>query len=203
MKQQFCFHGIILLSLFAAATAQAVTPQPDEFHFRSQWMGPLFGEKQEVTGPYLKLLYEERAEAMSRGRSWRGTPYKLGDKTYTNGLGFNSTKHLLVVLGKPAERFIADVGLENNDDTQRGAAAGHGSVTFHILVNGNEVFTSPVLRLKDEAYPVDVPLKGAAEGEIRVKDAGDGRSWDAAPWADAVVKPRDGTGVRLQDLPLA
>ena len=202
MKQQFCFHGIILVSLFAAATAQAVTPQPDEFHFRSQWMGPLFGEKQEVTGPHLKLLYEDTAEGISRGRSWRGTPYKLGDKTYTNGLGFNSTKHLLVVLGKPAERFIADVGLENNDDTQRGAAAGHGSVTFHILVNGNEVFTSPVLRLKDEAYPVDVPLKGAAEFEIRVKDAGDGRSWDQALWADAVVKPRDGTGVRLQDLPL-
>ena len=202
MKKQFSLQYLILVSLFAAATAQAVTPQPDEFHFRNQWMGSLFGRKQQVTRPHLKLLYEDAAEGISRGQSWRGTPYKLGDKTYTHGLGFNSTKHLLVVLGEPAERFVADVGLENNDDTQRGAATGRGSVTFHVLVNGKEVFTSPVLRLKDGAHPVNVPLKGARRFEIRVKDGGDGRGWDQALWADAAVKLQDGSSVRLQDLPL-
>jgi alpha-galactosidase len=142
------------------------------------------------------------SDAVSRGQSWRGTPYRLGDKTYTNGLGFNSTKHLLAVLGQPAERFVADVGLENNDDTQRGAAMGRGSVTFHVLVDGKDIFASPVLRLKDGAHPVNVPLNGAREFEIRVKDGGDGRSWDQALWADAAVKLQDSTSVRLQDLPL-
>jgi alpha-galactosidase len=202
MKKHSIFHVAILSSLFSAVSVQAVTPHPEEFHFRNQWTSSLFGEKQPVTFSHLKLLYEDVAEGISRKRSWRGTPYQLGDKTYTHGIGFNSTKHLLVVTGRPAEQFVADVGLENNDDTRRGAAMGHGSVTFHVLVEGKEVFTSPVLRLKDGALPINVPLKGAREFEIRVKDGGDGRSWDQALWADAVVKLQDGTSVRLQDLPL-
>jgi len=136
MKKQFSFHCVVLVTLFTSATARAVSPQPEEFQLRNQWMGPLFGRMGQVPRPHLKLLYEDATEGIARGKSWRGTPYQLGDKTYSHGLGFNSTKHLLVVLGQPAERFVADVGLENNDDTRRGAAMGHGSVTFHILVEG-------------------------------------------------------------------
>ena len=193
---------LLATAMLVGATARAVMPQPDEFHFRDQWIGSLFGSKEQLIRPHLKLLYEDAAEGISRERSWRGTPFQLGDKTYTNGLAFNSTKHLLVVLGKPAERFVAEVGLENNDDTRRGSAMGHGSVTFHVLVDGKEVFTSPVLRLKDGAYPLNVLLKGAREFEIRVKDGGDGRSWDQALWAGAVVKIQDGTSLALQALPL-
>jgi len=202
MKKQFSFHGVVLVSLFVSATSFAVSPQPNEFHFRNDWMDTLLGKTGKVIRPHLKLLYEDVAEGISRKRSWRGTPFQLGQITYTNGLAFNSTKHLMVVLDKPAERFVADVGLENNDDTRRGAAMGYGSVTFHVLVGGNEVFASPVLRLKDGAHAVNVPLKGATKFEIRVKDGGDGRSWDQALWADAVVKLQDGASVRLQDLPL-
>jgi alpha-galactosidase len=204
MKKPFSFRMVILVSLFAPKyfEVHAVAPQPDEFHFRNQWLDPLFGRTQQVTRPHLELLYEDVADGVSRGRSWRGTPYQLGNKTYTNGLAFNSTKHLMVVLDKPAEKFVAEVGLENNDDTQRGAAMGHGSVTFHVLVDGNEVFTSPVLRLKDGAHPLSVPLNGATEFEIRVKDGGDGRGWDQALWADAAIKLQDGTTVTLQELPL-
>lgn len=202
MKKQFGFHCVFLVSLFIAASAQAVSPQPEEFHLRHQCIGPLFGRTEQAIAPHLELLYEDVSEGISRGKSWRGTPYQLGDKTYSHGLGFNSTKHLLVVLGQPTERFVADVGLENNDDTRRGAAMGHGSVTFHILVDDKEVFASPVLRLKDGAHAVNVPLKGAGKFEIRVKDGGDGRSWDQALWANAVVKLQDSTSVRLQDLPL-
>jgi len=203
MKKQSDFHVISLVILFAAATSPAVTPQPDEFHFRNEWMVPLLGETGKTLRPHLRLLYEDATEGIGRRKSWRGTPFQLGEKTYTNGLAFNSTKHLEVVLDKPAERFVADVGLENNDDTRHGAAMGHGSVTFHVLVEGKEVFTSPVLRLKDGAHSVNVPLKGATKFEIRVKDAGDGRGWDQALWADAVVKFHDRTSIRLQELPLA
>ncbi len=202
MKRQFGFHGILLFSVFAAATAQAVTPQSNEFRLRNEWIGPLIGQTGESTHPHLRLLYEDATEGIGRGKSWRGTPFQLGEKTYTNGLAFNSTKHLEVVLDKPAERFVADVGLENNDDTRRGAAIGNGSVTFHVLVEGKEVFVSPVLRLKDGAHSINVPLNGATRFEIRAKDGGDGRSWDQALWADAVVKFQDRTSIRLQDLPL-
>jgi len=203
MKKQSGIYGLLVVSLFSAATAVAVKPQQDEFHLRNDWMGSLLGETGKTIRPHLRLLYEDATEGIGRGKSWRGTPFQLGETTYTNGLAFNSTKHLMVVLDKPAERFVADVGLENNDDTRRGEAMGHGSVTFHILVEGKEVFTSPVLRLKDGAHSVNVPLKGATKFEIRVKDGGDGRGWDQALWADAIVKFQDGSSVRLQDLPLA
>ncbi|MHC4642587.1 MAG: alpha-galactosidase [Planctomycetota bacterium] len=202
MKKQLVFYGLFLVSLFSVATSLAVMPQAGEFHFRNEWMGPLLGETGKTKRPHLKLLYEDVSEGIGRGKSWRGTPFQLGEKTYSNGVAFNSTKHIEVVLERGAERFVAEVGLENNDDTQRGAAIGHGSVTFHILVEGKEVFTSPVLRLKDGAHSVNVPLKGATKFEIRVKDGGDGRSYDQALWANAVVKLQGGSSVRLQDLPL-
>ena len=193
---------VVVAGLLAAASTSTVTPQPDEFRFRSEWMGPLLGDAEKTQRPHLKLLYEDATEGIGRGKSWRGTPFQLGEKVYTNGLAFNSTKHLMVVLDKPAERFITDVGLENNDDTRRGAAMGNGSVTFHVLIEDKEVFVSPVLRLKDGARSINVPLKGAARFEIRVKDGGDGRSWDQALWANAVVKFQDQTSLRLQDIPL-
>jgi alpha-galactosidase len=208
MRKWLGFHSVIVMSLFAAGMVQAAQgpagarPQADEFYFCNQWMGPLLGKTEQITRPHLKLLYEDTTEGVSRGRSWRGTPYQLGDKTYTNGFAYNSTKHFLVVPGQPAERFVAEVGLENNDDTQRGAATGYGSVTFHVLVDGNEVFASPVLRLKDGARAVNVPLNGAGEFEIRVKDGGDGRSYDQALWADATVRLANGASVTLQELPL-
>ncbi|MEN6428274.1 MAG: alpha-galactosidase [Phycisphaerales bacterium] len=193
---------VVLLSLFASVGTQAVVPQPEEFDLRCRWMDGLVSESQPASRPHLELLFEDAADGMSRGKSWRGTPYQLGEKTYTNGLAFNSTKHLLVVLDRPADRFIADVGLENNDDTQRGATTGNGSVTFHVLVDGKEVIATPVLRLKDGPRAIDVPLDGVRQFEIRVKDGGDGRGWDQALWADATVRLRDGGSVRLQDLPL-
>jgi len=201
MKDRFDFIGV-LASLLVAATAGAVTPGADEFRLRSEWLDPLLGRAQQVVMPHLELLYEDAPEGLSRRRSWRGTPFRIGDKTYAGGLAFNSTKHLLVVLGRPAERFVAEVGLENNDSTRAGAAMGNGSVTFHVLVDGKEVFASPVLRLEDAARVVDVPLNGARQFEIRVKDGGDGRGWDQALWADAEVRLRDGAGTLLQDLPL-
>ena len=190
--------------LLTATAAQSVTPFPAEFDACRRWVEQVFGGAKKSAPPAcLKVLHEDVADAMTRGKSWRGSPYMLGEKTYSHGIAFNSVKHLLVRLGRPAERFTADVGLENNDDTQRGAKVGCGSVTFHVLVGGKEVFTSSVRRLKDGALPLHAPLGGAEEFEIRVKDGGDGRGWDQALWAEAVVTLRDGSRVRLQDLPWA
>ena len=195
--------AVLFATIIVAGPALAPA-QTGEFLACRQWSDRVLGASPAATNAAcLKLLFEDAPDAITRGRSWRGTPYQLGEKTYSHGIAFNSTKHILVRVGSPAERFVADVGLENNDDTRSGATLGNGSVTFHVLVGGKEVFTSPVLRLKDGALPLDVPLHGADEFEIRVKDGGDGRGWDQALWAEAVVTLRDGTKLRLQDLPWA
>jgi len=197
------FLALGLLCQGAFTRCSAVTPQPAEFALCQEWTDATFGKTQPGPRPHLKLLYEDVKDGFARGRSWRGTPFQIGDKVYAHGLAFNAAKHLLVNVGLPAERLVADVGLENNDDTQRGAAMGNGSVTFHVLVEGKEVFSTPVLRLKDGPRHLDVPLNGAREFEIRVKDGGDGRGWDQALWGEAVVKLVNGSALRLQDLPWA
>jgi alpha-galactosidase len=203
MEKRFNLGALLVVGLFVASVAQAVTPQREELQLRDEWTDSLFGRTPQVIRPHLELLYEDApAEGISRGRSWCGTPFQIADKVYSNGLAYNSTKHLLVILGQPGERFTAEVGLENNDSTRQGAAQGNGSVTFHVLLDGKEVFATPALRLKDAARVVDVPLHGAQAFEIRIKDGGDGRGWDQGLWADAKIKLQDGTTVLLQDLPL-
>jgi alpha-galactosidase len=193
---------LILAALAASCTSHAVTPSSGEFEACRNWTEQVFGAgPQAPPRGYLKVVFEDAGDGITRGRSWRGSPYQLGDKPYTHGIAFNSTKHLSVHLGRPAARFTAEVGLENNDDTVRGEAIGQGSVTVHVLVAGKEVFTSPTRRRRDGALALDVPLNGVSEFEIRVKDAGDGRGWDQALWAEAVIALEDGTAVRLQDLP--
>jgi hypothetical protein len=144
--KRFPFAIAFLVCPWTLASCWAVTQTADEARLRDQWVEAVFAPTTNADHPSVKILSEDAPEAITRGRSWRGTPFQLGDKTYTHGLGFNSTKRLLVHLGEPCEHFIADVGLENNDDTRRGAAVGQGSVTFHVAVAGQEVFASKVLR---------------------------------------------------------
>jgi alpha-galactosidase len=193
-----------LWMLMLAPHVWSVAPSQSEFDASRRWAGYAFGSAKESTATaYIKILYEDAPDTVTRGRSWRGTPFTLGNRTYSHGLAFNATKHILIHTGKPAERLVAKVGLENNDDTRRGAAMGNGSVTFHVRVGEKEVFASPAMRLKDDPVAVNVPLQGAKEFEIRVGDAGDGRGWDQALWAEASVFLQDGTSIRLQDLPWA
>lgn len=193
----------LLAACALAGVVHAVVPTSDELGLCRQWAESAFGAAPVEGGARLKLLYEDVADGVTRGRSWRGTPFQIGDQTYAHGLAFNANKHLLVQLGQPGVRFIADVGLENNDDTRRGATMGHGSVTFQVRVAGREVFASPVMRLKDGPRKIDLPLNGATEFELRVGDGGDGRGWDQALWGEATVTLKDGTKLRLQDLPWA
>lgn len=201
-KPNLCRVGATLAIALLALRLWAVTPQEGEFLACRQWSDRTFGATGGTTPTaWMRLLYEDAPERVTRGRSWRGTPFMLGDKAYSHGIAFNSTKHILIHTGKPAERLIADIGLENNDDTQRGAAMGQGSVTFHVRVAGKELLASPVMRLKDGGRHINVALDGATEFEIRVGDAGDGRGWDQALWAEATVRLQDGSSLRLQDLP--
>lgn len=210
--------GFVVIAFGAGVSAE--TTRPSDLAACRQWFDRVFSAAVAPTpGAYMEIVSEDVGDAVTRGKSWRGTPYQLGPKTYAHGIAFNATKHIRVHLAQPGERFSADVGLENNDDTQRGAALGKGSVTFHVLIGKagtpapqpspskgegmEEVFHSPVMRLADGWLAVDVPLKGATEFELRVGDAGDGRAWDQALWGEAVVHLRDGSVLRLQDLPWA
>ncbi len=187
-------------SLSAFWTGLAVTPSSQELLLARQWAENGFGATPTSTSPSLKVVSEDAADLISWGRSWTGTPFQIGEKTYAHGLAFNSTKRLRINLGRPGSLFRSDIGLENNDDTRRGAETGNGSITFHVLVKGVEVLTSPVMKLKDAPRSIEVLLQEASEFEILVGDGGDGRGWDQALWGGAEIVLLDGSRLRLQDL---
>ncbi len=193
---------IACIGLSVVVRLHGVAPGPDDFSLRDSYLNPLWGSMPVPTLPHLEIVSQDVDDGLSRGQSWRGTPFQIGDRIYRHGVAFNSNKRLRVQLSAAGEKFQADVGLENNDDTRRGALNGNGSVTFHVMVGGREVFVSGVRRLADGPLSIDVPLDGASDFEIAVGDAGDGRSWDQAIWGEATIRLRGGAEIRLQDLPL-
>jgi len=188
----------LAIDFLAYQAAYAVLPTADEFGQRKQWVESTFGTNGVTEASSLRIIKEDSNDSISRGHSWRGTPFKIRNRTYEHGLAYNSTKQLRVHLTSPAVRFVSDIGLENNDDTQRG----NGSVTFHVLVGGKEVFASPVMKLKDDPKSINIPLDGATEFDLLVGDGGDGRGYDQALWGGAEIELQDHSRLRLQDIPM-
>jgi hypothetical protein len=79
---------------------------------------------------------------------------------------------------RAATRFEAHVGID--DSTGR-----RGSVIFRVLVDGQERFTSPILRGGDAPVPVSVDVRGAKKLELIVDYADRGDVLDHADWLDA------------------
>ncbi|MDX9755422.1 MAG: alpha-galactosidase [bacterium] len=204
MVKQACVLFSFFVLFFVPCTSMAVTPSEDAMAAGRQWFDRLFPAVPQQQSPcFMETVKEDVAERISRRISWRGMPFQIGEQMYEHGIAFNANRRIRIHAGQPVARFQAVVGLENNDDTRRGAAMGNGSVRFHVYVDGKPIFESPVMRLADVAMELNLPLDGAESFEIEVDDAGDGRGWDQAVWANATLhfaNPEQ-AGLRLQDIP--
>lgn len=185
----FAVIGAFVLS------GDCATPSSGEFSTAQSNWERWFGDQPEAC--YLEVVSEDVHDGIGRGISWRGTPYQIAEKTYAHGLAFNSTKRIRIHMSQPAVRFTAEVGLENNDNTRGGT----GSVTFHVFAQDKELFSTPVMHLKEAARKVEIALPNVNEFDVEVGDGGDGRGWDQGLWAEAVIELADGRQVRLQDIP--
>ena len=111
-------------------------------------------------------------------RAIRETPLSIGGKKFQRGFGTHAASALWLDLGGKAERFQANVGLDD-------AAAGPGSVEFRIHGDGKKLFDSGVMKPGDTAKKVDIDLSGKEALLLQVTDAGDGIAYDHADWAEA------------------
>jgi alpha-galactosidase len=125
------------------------------------------------------------------------TPLRIGGKTYQEGLGSHANSRIVFQLNKPFAAFVADAGLDKNDDTQRGSVDGKGSVVFVVKGDGRELVKTPVCRYGDAPKHIEVALNHVAQLELIITDAGDGISFDQADWADARLIDADGKSVPL------
>jgi alpha-galactosidase len=118
-------------------------------------------------------------------RGVAGQPLGIGGKKFARGVGTHATSKLRVELSGKADRFLAQVGVDDGAGTQ-------SSVEFIVLGDGRVLWKSGVMRGGTPATPVEVDLGGVRTLELRATDGGDGASHDHADWADARIVMKEG-----------
>ena len=103
---------------------------------------------------------------------------RIAGKTYAHGVGAHATSRILYQLDNRYRQFEAEVGV----DDEKG---GQGTVVFQVFCDGRKVFDSGLMRGKQPAKKVSLPLDGVEELLLVVTDAGDGINCDHADWCNA------------------
>lgn len=162
------------------------------------WSMAKFEGTQPAVAARAELQVVENHDPVQRnGRA--GRPLAIAGQTFTHGLYCHATSKVVVRLAGQGKSFMAKTGVDSNSDT----SGGRGSVVFAVNVGGKEAYRSGVVKEGMPATTVEVPLEGASELVLEVKDGGDGISCDQADWADAQVIMADGRTLMLGDLPFA
>ncbi|MDR3198711.1 MAG: NPCBM/NEW2 domain-containing protein [Planctomycetaceae bacterium] len=151
-----------------------------------------------VKTPQIKIIQETVPFETKINRHVLDGPMRLGEKTYQHGIGINAPNHIRIVLNKPAERFLADIGIDRNADGADG-----GTCRFHVFTGEKErkiLYDSELITKTNSPISINVPLHGIQEFDLVLDDGGDGRSWDQGDWADARVVFQDGTEMYLDEI---
>ena len=84
---------------------------------------------------------------------WRVNPLRVGGRAYARGLGTHARSEIVYRLDNRYQRFEAEVGV---DDEKKGL----GSVVFQVVADGRKLFDSGVVRGKQPARKISLPLDG-------------------------------------------
>ncbi|WP_309570900.1 NPCBM/NEW2 domain-containing protein [Deinococcus sp.] len=115
-------------------------------------------------------------------RQFDGKPLTIARQVYSKGLGVHSDSALTYDLGGACQSFIATVGVD--DETQ-----GRGSVIFQVFGDGRKLYDSGVLEGYNSPQTIArADVTGVQQLKLVVTDAGDGKSFDHADWADAQLR---------------
>jgi len=107
-------------------------------------------------------------------------PMRIGSREFAHGIGTHAPSETIVDLCGEFLAFEAGIGIQPQPQ-------GVGTVVFQVFVDGEKRFDSGLVREREEARPVHVPVQGAEELRLVVTDAGDGITCDCANWAEALL----------------
>ena len=189
--------AFLCLGVCVAVAAEPQDEESDEIRQAHQWAEAAFAKPSPLSGSLgtsesgdeLVVLF--KSHKVLKNRTVWNTPLKLGQTVFEHGIYMDAPAAVRVNLARPAVEFTATVGIDNNADTQRMPDA--GSARFHVVVGGQRVASTPVLKLKSEPMRIHVPLDGVRQFVIEVDDGSNGRGWDQCTWGDAAVKLDDGS----------
>jgi len=172
------------------ATQDAIMAGPAEIQEMQDWASLTFtGHRPPNHEPAVGIeLRRQDHSCLGFGQSCLETPIKLGQRTFTHGLGTHANSEIVLHLPPDAKEFRAFAGIDNNFDT----GGVRGSVQFSVEIAGQEVFRTPTLRGTNTA-PVKIALPdGTRDLTLKVDATPDGQGWDQADWADACIITRSG-----------
>jgi len=109
-----------------------------------------------------------------------GHALSIGGQKFAHGLGTHANSVLRIAVDGRAERFSANVGVDDEVGKQ-------GSISFKVAGDGKTLWESGVVRGGDAAKAVSVPLRDIKLLILSVGDAGDGITYDHADWAEAII----------------
>jgi ELWxxDGT repeat protein len=142
------------------------------------------------TNAFLSDVYWASSSAgwgsVQRDFTVNGNPIQINGVQYGKGVGIHSYGEIVVNLRGRAERFQADVGVDDD------VSSSEGSVIFKIYGDGRLLFESDVMTGADNAQQVDVDLIGIQKVRFIIEDAGDGGINDHGTWANAIFLPLKG-----------
>lgn len=180
---------VILLSTFIlvditfsqVSPEKAYLPSQQELAFPEEVVQKCFGINR-LTASITEI--EQGYGHVNFNKSYINQTICIGDKKYDRGIGVHATSSLLIRLPGQANRFCAEIGLDNNKQTYGRALY---KVIFSIEAGGNVLWESIPLGVNDQPLVVDVPLKGIKEFYLKVRSAGERVNLCHADWANAAV----------------
>jgi len=117
-----------------------------------------------------------------------GKQISIAGRKFTYGLGVHSASEVAFNVNKAFQRFVADVGVDDE------VGGGRGSVVFQVFGDGTKLFETVRMTQGMSARRVDLNITGVTMLKLVVGDAGDGIGSDHADWAGArLYRILDGT----------
>jgi hypothetical protein len=107
----------------------------------------------------------------------------IAGREFRKGLGTHATSEIVYRICGNYTQFSAWIGVDNFPKFNN-----LSSIQFEIWGDGELLFQSGIMRIKDEAQFIEVDITGVNELKLNVNDAGDGTNWDHADWAEAKIR---------------
>ena len=134
------------------------------------------------------VRYAGDAKPAQEDTSNRGGPIRINRRSYDRGIGVHAPSAMDYAIEPGSKRFVALAGVDEHllDRSNGSNLARYPSVSFKVLIDGQEVAASPVMRIQSPAwrFSVDIP-SDARRISLITTDGGDGSREDFADWADA------------------
>ncbi len=177
--------ALLLLSSGQLIRADSQTAEIAAMH---RWAEAKFAGRSEALPPESNLLLLLKPGAFAR-RNIQGHPFLIAGRTFADGIAMRSKGEIQIQVPSGASRFQAVLGVDGNDIGYY-SNAGRGSVVASVVVDGKELYRSPVLHEGLPGIPLDIDLHGAQQFSIRLESVGVKpptyqAEWDQADWADA------------------